>query len=253
MEFTLDCEHDKNEEKYTLLENRISELEANINIKNNNYVIITKHIDKIVDYINIHTEDLKTNKLYCNNLLKKINELSNIVGHVHTAQHDKINNIITTYNKMKDIINSRDEELIKLKNKQKQHEDQILELQVLIEKQKQQDSEIFEIRRIIQTLKNPEETNINIMKKDKRKINTIDNDYIDQLKIAKKMSKPWTKDMSKYISITLVNNKWRWTTPIFGDKHVNFKTKEDAEKYYENIIAKYNIDPIYITRNGYQN
>jgi hypothetical protein len=59
--------------------------------------------------------------------------------------------------------------------------------------------------------------------------------------------------MSKYISITLVNNKWRWTTPIFGDTHINFKTKEDAEKHYEKIIEKYNIDPIHITRNGYQN
>jgi hypothetical protein len=41
MEFTLDCDTGNNDEKYTLLGNRISELEANINIKNNNYVIIT--------------------------------------------------------------------------------------------------------------------------------------------------------------------------------------------------------------------
>jgi len=59
--------------------------------------------------------------------------------------------------------------------------------------------------------------------------------------------------MSKYISITLVNNNWRWTNSIFSNTHVNFKSKEEAEKHYDNIIAKYNIDPIYITRNGYQN
>jgi hypothetical protein len=185
MEFTLDCDISNNEEKYTILKNKISELETNLNTKNNNYLIITKHIDKIVNYVNAHTEDLKTNRLYCDNLLQKINELSNVVGHVHTAQHNKINNIIATYNKMKDIINSRDEDITKLVNKQKQQEDQILELQVLIEKQKQQDIEILEIKRMIQNQKQPEETNINIMKKDKRKINTIDNDYIDQLKIAK--------------------------------------------------------------------
>ena len=96
-------------------------------------------------------------------------------------------------------------------------------------------------------VKENKEENIN----KKRKIDTLTNNYIEQLIETKKRSKPWSNGMSKYTSITLVNDRWRWQSNVFSDTHINFKEKEEAESHYEKVIAKYNIDPFYITREGY--
>lgn len=225
------------------LNKKISELETQINTENIKCNNLNEHINKIITRINTYNDRLNRHRAYFDILLKNIQDVSNM----QIAQNNKINDIITKYNIIKDIINIKDDELIKIKNKQIEQEIQI------IENQKQHAYEILELREMIRKQKNPEETNINvpITNKNKRPFNNITEDYIEQLKLTKKRSNKWSIGMSKYISITLVNDRWRWETPIFGQKHINFKTKEEAEKHYENIIAKYNIDPIHITRQGY--
>lgn len=220
---------------------KISDLETRLNTEINKFNNLTEHMDKLITHINTQNDRLNRHRSYFDILQKNIQEINNI----QIAQNNKINGIIIKYNEIKDVINARDEELITLVSKQKELENQILE------KQKQQDIEISELRRMIQ--KQPEETNINtqVTSKNKRPFNNITEDYVEQLKLTKKRSNRWSNGMSKYISITLVNDKWRWETPIFGQKHINFKLKEEAEKHYENIISKYNIDPIHITRYGY--
>ena len=220
---------------------KISDLETRLNTEINKFDSLTENVNKLSTQINTQNDRLNRHRAYFDVLLKNIQDISKI----QISQINKINDIIAKYNNVKDVINARDEELIILVNKQKE-----LEIQIL-EKQKQQDIEISELRRMIQ--KQPEETNINtqVTSKNKRPFNKITEDYIEQLKLTKKRSNRWSNGMSKYISITLVNDKWRWETPIFGQRHINFKLKEEAEKHYENIISKYNIDPIHITREGY--
>jgi len=166
-------------------------------------------------------------------------------------------------------------ELKKIIQEQKEQEKQIIELKKIIQEQKEQEKQIIELKKIIQEQKEPEKQIIelqNIIQEQKepetqiikskevitqeipkkRNFDDVTNDYIERLILTKKRSKPWSDGMSKYISITLVNDRWRWESSIFDENHINFKLKEDAEKYFETLIEKYNIDPIYITRIGYE-
>jgi hypothetical protein len=59
--------------------------------------------------------------------------------------------------------------------------------------------------------------------------------------------------MSKYSSVSYNTQvkKWFWISNIFEGNITFFKSRNDAEKHYENILAKYNIPVEYIIRRGY--
>jgi hypothetical protein len=86
----------------------------------------------------------------------------------------------------------------------------------------------------------------------KRKLEQDKDNIISRLVNGQKKSQLWKEGMSKYTTITYVkqNNKWILQSSIFKISE-HFDTKEEAEKYYENIIKSYDIDVKYITRNGY--
>jgi hypothetical protein len=82
----------------------------------------------------------------------------------------------------------------------------------------------------------------------------IRDELIARLMNGKKKTKAWKKGMSKYGSITYMENsskKWLWQSVIFDDGNQNFDTKDEAEAFYEKVIAKYNIPVEYITRREY--
>jgi hypothetical protein len=109
------------------------------------------------------------------------------------------------------LLKQKDEEISKIIKKQEEQDKHILELQQFIKKDSEQ--------------KQNTEIELN---KNKRKLSVITNDYIEQLIQSKKKAHPWSKDMSKYICISKVNNKWRWETTIFNENYKNFNTKEEA-------------------------
>lgn len=74
---------------------------------------------------------------------------------------------------------------------------------------------------------------------------------INKLKRGIKKAGSYKIGGSKYMSITLQNNRWTFAKNILNPNPKIFKTKKDAENYYEQIIAKHDIPVEYITRNGY--
>jgi len=251
---------------YIKLKDRILELEKYKDETVINHQIISMNILGIIDNLKLHEERLNRHNEYCNNIHRKMRELENNIYKIKLDHENKLN----------EIIHFQILELKEIVQKQKNQEKQILELKEIIQKQENQDKQIFDIQEIIQKQKNQEKQILELKKiiekqkdenketieikevkeinqnKSKRKFNDVTNDYIERLILTKKRSKPWSEGMSKYISITVVNDRWRWESNIFDENHINFKLKEDAEKHFETIIAKYNIDPIYITRIGYE-
>ena len=114
--------------------------------------------------------------------------------------------------------------------------------------------QLSDMSKIIGELKNEEvkkvvEVNQNKFKK--RKFNKKYDEFIQKLIVGKKKSLVWKLGMSKYINITKdTNNKWLLQSSIFNE-HNKFKSREEAELYYEKILDKYDIDYDYITRNEY--
>jgi lipopolysaccharide biosynthesis regulator YciM len=233
-----------------------------------NVITLIQHAKLHEDRLNLHEERLKLHEerlnrhsKYCESIYKKINtfENDNLQKFIRKNTENTIQNI-----KIQEIIQKQKEqekqiiELQEIIQKQKEQEKQIIELKKIIQEQKEPEKKIIELQNIIQEQKEPE-TQI-IKSKEvitqeipkKRNFDDVTNDYIERLTLTKKRSKPWSDGMSKYISITLVNDRWRWESSIFDENHINFKLKEDAEKYFETLIEKYNIDPIYITRIGYE-
>jgi hypothetical protein len=87
----------------------------------------------------------------------------------------------------------------------------------------------------------------------KSKQTNLRDEYIERLKNGRSKSKTWQPGMSKYISVSYNNqtNKWIWVSNIFDGNITYFKSRVDAEKHYEDIIAKHNIPVEYIIRKGY--
>lgn len=245
----------------TELRDKINELEKYKEEAQMNNQNTTINIIKLIEHIKFHKDRLDRHRRYVENLYNKINELeyNNFEKYMKKNKDDELQSI----------------EIQKIIQKQKDQEKQIIELQKIIQKQKEQEKQIVELREIIQKQKDQEKQKIELQeiikgqkeqdkqiiktpevitqdKSKKRNFDDITNDYIERLTLTKKRSKPWSDGMSKYISITIVNDRWRWESNIFDENHINFKLKEDAEKHFETIIAKYNIDPIHITRIGYE-
>ena len=107
--------------------------------------------------------------------------------------------------------------------------------------------------------KSHEESNVetNIIKPITKKRNReeiIRDEYIRRLIHAKKISRNWEKGMSKYLTITYSpqsSKKWLWQSNIFDEPNTYFDTKNEAEKFYENILKKYDIPIEYIIRKKY--
>jgi hypothetical protein len=78
-------------------------------------------------------------------------------------------------------------------------------------------------------------------------------EYIERLKNGRCKSRAWAPGMSKYTSVSYNTqiNKWFWVSQIFDENLTYFKTRNEAEKHYEKILAKYNIPVEYIIRKGY--
>lgn len=204
------------ESETEILKKKIMELEKQLANSDDKYkktfIYLSERIDK-------HDERLNRHHLYFEFYKKNMEELfkKNLII------HKNINNLKSDIEKKKIAQDINLEEIIqKQKLELKDDKKQILELNEITDKPNK-----------------------------KRSFDNIKNDYIEKLNITKKRSKPWSKGMSKYTSIIMLNGKWRWETIIFEENYKNFSSKEEAEKYYETIIAKYNIDPIHITRVGY--
>ena len=77
--------------------------------------------------------------------------------------------------------------------------------------------------------------------------------YIVRLQNGRTKSRVWEPGMSKYTSVCYNNQfgKWYWISQIFDENVCYFNTRNEAEKHYENILAKYNIPVEYIIRRGY--
>ena len=74
---------------------------------------------------------------------------------------------------------------------------------------------------------------------------------MNKVKEMRKRSKKWNSNMSKYIGIFKMNDRWIIKSNIFIDK-VYYKTATEAEKIYEEFIVKNNIPLEYIIRKGWQ-
>ena len=224
MDFSLDFENklgfEYNYESSTdMLKKKIVELEKQLDTTQK-YII--ENITNIADYINNQTERLNRHNQYFNLQNKNIEEL--LKNQIN--QDKKIENLHKSISNLKSDI-------------EKKQFSYNVTLDEIIQKQKDQEKQILELK---DTIEKPNK---------KRSYDSIKDDYIEQLNLTKKRSKRWSEGMSKYISITMVNGKWRWETTLFEENYKNFSSKEEAEKYYETLIAKYNIDPIHITRVSY--
>jgi hypothetical protein len=102
------------------------------------------------------------------------------------------------------------------------------------------------------TLKRKAES-ISESKEKKTKVSNLRDEYIERLKNGRNKSKEWEPGMSKYTSVSYNNqiNKWFWISNIFEGNVTFFKSRNMAEKHYENILTKYNIPIEYIIRRGY--
>jgi hypothetical protein len=256
----------------------INSIHERLNRHNTYYDVLKKKITEIITIINNDDKIKRINEiittLYDENKLEKKEQEIVILKFQEIIQKQNIDlQKIIQNQKEKDKIILELQEIIQ---KQKEQDKIILDLQKVIQKQKEQEKQILDVQEIIkkqkdqildlqEVIKKEKEqiTDVQkVIKKDKeqeikekskkRSFENITDDYIERLKITKERSKPWQPGMSKYICITVVNDHWRWTTNIFDENHKNFKEKEEAEKHFEKIIAKYNIDPIYITRIGYK-
>ena len=88
----------------------------------------------------------------------------------------------------------------------------------------------------------------------KTKINpNLRDEYINRLQNGRTKSRVWQPGMSKYTSVSYnpTLNKWFWVSQIFDENLTYFKSRNEAEKHYEMILAKYNIPVEYIIRKGY--
>lgn len=87
----------------------------------------------------------------------------------------------------------------------------------------------------------------------KIKQTNLRDEYIERLKNGRSKSKEWEPGMSKYSSVSYNTTvkKWFWISNIFDGNVTFFKSRNMAEKHYENILAKYNIPVEYIIRRGY--
>jgi hypothetical protein len=243
--FDFDCIPMYNPSDNHQLKDKINELE--------------KNQQNTLDKVKLHEDRLNRHHGYCSNIFKKLEEVDNNISHILADYNKKKIDIQKNINVVKGYITNINIINIEIIQKQKEQEKQIIELQEVIQKQKEQEKQIIELQEVIQKQKEQEKQIIESKevvsqeKSKKRNFDNISNDYIERLSLTKKRSKPWVEGMSKYISITIVNDRWRWESTIFDENHKNFKVKEDAEKHFENVIAKYNIDPIHITRSGYEN
>ena len=98
----------------------------------------------------------------------------------------------------------------------------------------------------------PEPTPVPVPKK--MKVNTnLRDQYIERLQNGRTKSRAWQLGMSKYTSVSYNTtvNKWFWVSQIFDENLTYFKSRNEAEKHYEKILAKYNIPVEYIIRKGY--
>jgi len=212
----------------------------NDNIKNHDN--ISQSIQSMLKYIKELEINLNNNQ---NKSIERINRHHSYFEGVYKkiVDFEKYNEMIATHNMSKDrdlyeeikrladIIDKKDTEIQKIKLKQIEQDQQILELQKLV-------NSLVEESPVVQGTK--------------RKLNSVSDNYIQKLIASKNKAKPWSEGMSKYVSISQVNNKWRWESNIFNENYKNFNTKEEAEKYYESVLAKYDIDTVYITRIGYK-
>ena len=213
------------ESQTDILKKNIVELEKQLDITQK---YILENINNIADYINNQTERLDRHNQYFNCQNKKIEELlKNQINQDKKIEnlHKSISNLHSDIEKIQFSYN--------------------VNLDEIIQKQKNQEKKILELEQILELKETVDKLN------KKRNFDSIKDNYIEQLNLTKKRSKPWSQRMSKYISITMVNGKWRWETTLFEENYKNFSSKDDAEKFYETLIAKYNIDPIHITRVGY--
>lgn len=214
----------------------------NENIKNHDSV--SKSIDNIINYVKQLEINLNNNQ---NKSIERINRHHSYFEGVYKKiiDFEKYNEMVATQNMSKDRdlyeeINRKDAEIQKIKLKQVEQDLQILELQKLVK------SLVKEPSKLVEEPESP------ILQGTKRKLNSVTDNYIQKLIASKNKAKPWSTGMSKYVSISQVNNKWRWETTIFNENYKNFNTKEEAEKYYESVLEKYDIDTVYITRVGYK-
>jgi hypothetical protein len=232
MEFSLDSclIKDNYETEYNLLKKKLVDLENQLVINKN----VVKKINDIIEVIYTHKDKINNHQVILNEEKEHITKIFKFIEEICSVQANQVTKIYELKEINEKLLKQKDEEISKIIKKQEEQDKQILELQQFIKQDKQQKQ-------------NMEDESI----KNKRKLSVITNDYIEQLIQSKKKAHPWSDGMSKYICISKVNNKWRWETTIFDENYKNFNTKEEAEKYYESIIMKYNIDPIYITRYGY--
>jgi len=267
MDFSLDFDrismYNPNDYDYQL-KNKINQLEKNIEKYKEeittNHQISLINIIEILEYIKIHEDRLNRHHQYCEKIINKINnlnqekqisELREIIQKQKNKHDSDIKNIIQKQQNKYDF---------DIKNMlQKQTDKYDIDIKNILQKQTEQEIQIVKLQELMKIHEEKQEDKLkkNIEKQEdnpkKRNFDDITNDYIERLTLTKKRSKPWSDGMSKYISITIVNDRWRWESTIFDENHINFKLKEDAEKHFETIIAKYNIDPIHITRIGYEN
>jgi hypothetical protein len=234
MEFSLDSCIIKNyETEYNLLKKKLVDLENQLVINKN----VVKKINDIIEVIDTHKDKINNHQIILNKENEHITKIFKFIEEICSVQENQVTKIY----ELKEIIDIN-ERLLKQKDE---------EISKIIKKQEEQDKHILELQQFIKKDSEQKQNTEIELNKNKRKLSVITNDYIEQLIQSKKKAHPWSKDMSKYICISKVNNKWRWETTIFNENYKNFNTKEEAEKYYESIIMKYNIDPIYITRYGY--
>jgi len=234
MEFSLDSCIIKNyETEYNLLKKKLVDLENQLVINKN----VVKKINDIIEVMDTHKDKINNHQIILNKENEHITKIFKFIEEICSVQENQVTKIY----ELKEIIDIN-ERLLKQKDE---------EISKIIKKQEEQDKHILELQQFIKKDSEQKQNTEIELNKSKRKLSVITNDYIEQLIQSKKKAHPWSKNMSKYICISKVNNKWRWETTIFDENYKNFNTKEEAEKYYESIIMKYNIDPIYITRYGY--
>ena len=234
MEFSLDSCIIKNyETEYNLLKKKLVDLENQLVINKN----VVKKINDIIEVMDTHKDKINNHQIILNKENEHITKIFKFIEEICSVQENQVTKIY----ELKEIIDIN-ERLLKQKDE---------EISKIIKKQEEQDKHILELQQFIKKDSEQKQNTEIELNKSKRKLSVITNDYIEQLIQSKKKAHPWSKGMSKYICISKVNNKWRWETTIFNENYKNFNTKEEAEKYYESIIMKYNIDPIYITRYGY--
>jgi hypothetical protein len=239
------------------LKDKINELEKYIKKykedTTTNHQVSSINIVGILEQIKIHEDRLNRHHQYCEKIINKINELIVMINNLN--QEKQISELREIIQKQK---NKHDSDIKNIIKKQQDKYD--FDIKNILQKQTEQELQIIKLQELMkiheekqEIIEKKEDKLKKIIEKQedkpkKRNFDDITNYYIERLTLTKKRSNPWSDGMSKYISITIVNDRWRWESNIFDENHINFKSKEDAEKHFETIISKYNIDPIHITR-----